>query len=183
MTLRKLETVTVRSQGAPFFFSKSHRVFLRVGKKEIEGNNRWTLEQLELAKLTSSKEPVCYIRGRTKSYWRYKESWFLENDGLDDESVRAIIIERELRTNRKIQRAKTIAGSGQLPEVVSRSGIPEQIRMIVWQRDGGACQRCGSKSELQFDHIIPISMGGATSEENLQILCGPCNRRKGASVG
>jgi len=25
-------------------------------------------------------------------------------------------------------------------------------------------------------------LGGGSTEDNLQILCGPCNRRKGASV-
>ncbi len=36
--------------------------------------------------------------------------------------------------------------------------------------------------ELQFDHLIPLAFGGATTEQNLQILCGPCDRRKGASI-
>jgi len=30
--------------------------------------------------------------------------------------------------------------------------------------------------ELQFDHVLPVALGGATSVENLQILCGDCNR-------
>ncbi len=25
--------------------------------------------------------------------------------------------------------------------------------------------------ELQFDHLIPLAFGGATTEQNLQILC------------
>jgi 5-methylcytosine-specific restriction endonuclease McrA len=52
----------------------------------------------------------------------------------------------------------------------------------VWQRDRGQCRQCGANTELQFDHIIPLAKGGSTSEANLQILCGPCNRRKGASI-
>ncbi len=32
------------------------------------------------------------------------------------------------------------------------------------------------------DHLIPLAFGGATTEQNLQILCGPCDRRKGASI-
>ena len=65
---------------------------------------------------------------------------------------------------------------------VKRGAIPEDLRLLVWQRDAGKCVKCGSNSELQFDHVIPVALGGATSEENVQVLCGPCNRKKGASV-
>ena len=50
-------------------------------------------------------------------------------------------------------------------------------------RDGGRCVRCGSQQELQYDHIIPLSRGGADTAENLQLLCAPCARAKGDSIG
>ncbi|WP_084488770.1 TerD family protein [Nocardia niwae] len=60
--------------------------------------------------------------------------------------------------------------------------IPQEVKAQVWQRDGGRCVECGDGHYLEFDHIIPLSRGGATSAANLQILCRACNRAKGARI-
>ncbi|MFI6869196.1 TerD family protein [Nocardia sp. NPDC050406] len=60
--------------------------------------------------------------------------------------------------------------------------IPQEVKAEVWQRDGGKCVECGDSHYLEFDHIIPLSRGGATSAANLQILCRACNRVKGARI-
>jgi 5-methylcytosine-specific restriction endonuclease McrA len=70
----------------------------------------------------------------------------------------------------------------QQPMPAARGAIPDDVKQFVWTRDGGRCCQCGSNVELQFDHMIPLAYGGASTVENLQVLCGPCNRRKGASV-
>lgn len=67
-------------------------------------------------------------------------------------------------------------------EQTTRTPIPEAVRSEVWRRDGGQCVRCGSKNNLQFDHIIPVSRGGANSVPNIQLLCLPCNAAKGDEV-
>lgn len=59
-----------------------------------------------------------------------------------------------------------------------RDPIPEDVKLLVWARDGGACVRCGSKKELHFDHIIPVAKGGGNGEANVQILCQSCNLQK-----
>jgi hypothetical protein len=58
--------------------------------------------------------------------------------------------------------------------------IPQDVKIAVAARDGGRCRQCGSTTELHFDHVIPWSTGGANTIANIQLLCGPCNRRKGA---
>lgn len=41
------------------------------------------------------------------------------------------------------------------------------------------CVKCGSSDRLQVDHIVPVRKGGKDEMDNLQILCQPCNLRKG----
>jgi transposase-like protein len=64
----------------------------------------------------------------------------------------------------------------------TRTAIPKNIKMEVWQRDGGKCIQCGSNEGLEYDHIIPFSKGGANTTRNLQLLCESCNRSKGAKI-
>jgi len=63
-----------------------------------------------------------------------------------------------------------------------RDAIPEDVKLLVWARDGGACVRCGSKQDLHFDHVIPVSKGGGNLGVNIQILCQPCNLRKADKI-
>jgi 5-methylcytosine-specific restriction endonuclease McrA len=67
-------------------------------------------------------------------------------------------------------------------EQTRREPISEAVRSEVWRRDGGCCVKCGSNQNLEFDHIIPVSRGGATSVANLQLLCRACNRGKSNKI-
>lgn len=63
-----------------------------------------------------------------------------------------------------------------------RPPIPKAVRAAVVARDSARCRDCGSDTGLQVDHVYPYSMGGAGFVGNLQLLCGPCNMSKGATV-
>jgi hypothetical protein len=63
-----------------------------------------------------------------------------------------------------------------------RDPIPEDVKLLVWARDGGRCVRCGSKQDLHFDHIIPVAKGGGKTEANIQILCQTCNLKKSDKI-
>ena len=39
-----------------------------------------------------------------------------------------------------------------------------------------------ARFDIQYDHVIPLVLGGANTAENLQILCAPCNQAKGAAL-
>jgi hypothetical protein len=64
-----------------------------------------------------------------------------------------------------------------------RERIPAQMRFRVLTRDHFRCRYCGRTAEeagavLQMDHVIPVSNGGETSEDNLITACNTCNNGK-----
>jgi hypothetical protein len=59
--------------------------------------------------------------------------------------------------------------------------ISREIMLKVVRRDNHVCQQCFTyvrDDEVEFDHTIPVSRGGATSVENIKLYCRPCNRKK-----
>ena len=60
--------------------------------------------------------------------------------------------------------------------------IPRAVRHLVWERDGGVCCKCSSRRNLHLDHIIPVALGGRSTQENLWVLCSNCNQREAIKV-
>jgi len=71
---------------------------------------------------------------------------------------------------------------GQVAVYRSSRYIPQKVKLAVWDRDKGRCVECGSTRDLEFDHTIPLSKGGSNTENNIQLLCVQCNRRKHANL-
>lgn len=65
-----------------------------------------------------------------------------------------------------------------------RTLMTKKLREYIKNRDQFTCCSCGNSTHiepnllLEIDHIIPITKGGRTVEENLQTLCWKCNRSK-----
>lgn len=63
--------------------------------------------------------------------------------------------------------------------------IPRHIMLRVVRRDNNQCQICSKvlkDDEIEFDHIIPISKGGSSEENNIQVTCFDCNRNKSNEI-
>lgn len=61
--------------------------------------------------------------------------------------------------------------------------ISAKLKALVMIRDNSTCQMCGRTVKhdhirVHIDHIVPLSWGGKTELENLQVLCGDCNEGK-----
>lgn len=82
--------------------------------------------------------------------------------------------------NDRIKWKKSVAGQ--------RALMTSALRKHILERDNYTCRQCGISTYaephllLEVDHIIPVSKGGMTTEDNLQTLCWRCNRTKGAKL-
>lgn len=61
-----------------------------------------------------------------------------------------------------------------------RPNLRRHLRETVLGRDGRNCRLCGDESQPTIDHIRAVANGGTDDLTNLQVLCKPCNSRKGA---
>lgn len=70
--------------------------------------------------------------------------------------------------------------------VLKRVPIPAWAKKAVFYRDRGRCVKCNKdisgtlsfQNKLNFDHIIPLAVGGLNDVTNLQLLCEECNKNK-----
>lgn len=128
--------------------------------------------------------PVLITFTPTRQYWWYREGFVWENQDLKPRDVMALLHDRDRRHERNLGRAHVLLDVDQgLANVLprQRQPVPREVREAVFSRDGGRCVECQSNFELQYDHVIPWSLGGADTVQNLQLLCSPCNQRKGVS--
>lgn len=68
-----------------------------------------------------------------------------------------------------------------LKDMYRRRRTPRFSKYNVHLRDMFVCQYCYSQfpqTKLTLDHVLPISLGGKTSWENIVSACGPCNSQK-----
>ncbi len=178
--LRRADNADLRWR-KKFLSSKGITTFY-VGKKPYLMRSR-TLAEFELMQVKQLEDPVGIFEISGKKYWYFHDRFWWDNDGLEAIEVKALLVSREQAERRKVERAKENLVRGETaPENLRRKAIADDVRALVWARDEGKCVACGSTSELQYDHIIPVAFGGSSDSDNLQILCGPCNRRKGAGL-
>ena len=144
------------------------------------GSVTWRPRAYAALRAEQAREPVGLFARGARTYWAFEERIWSEDDGLDAGDVLALIRDGERRSRRRLERAHAaLAGE----RASRRQPVPREVRQAVFERDGGRCAECGSSFDLQYDHVIPVALGGAGTVENVQLLCAPCNQGKGAAVG
>jgi 5-methylcytosine-specific restriction endonuclease McrA len=124
--------------------------------------------------------PVAVAEQGRRRWWWFHDRFWWEDDGLRAEDVMALVLDRERRARRRLERAHAVMRAEREPP--ARAPIPLVVKRTVWERCGGRCVECGAEQGLEFDHVIPLSLGGSSSERNLQLLCAECNRAKGDAL-
>ena len=145
----------------------------------LSGEPRATIARSDLR--IQATHPVAVLTDDDRTYWAFEQRIYWEDAALSSGDVLALVRERQRRAARTLERAHA-ALAGETAER-RREPIPRPVRLAVFERDGGRCVECGSGFEIQYDHVIPLALGGASTAENLQILCAPCNQSKGGTLG
>ena len=88
-------------------------------------------------------------------------------------------VKRYRARNPDIKRAEKAKRRAKKREVGGSYTKADVKRLFDAQR--GLCACCKTTLlRYEVDHVMPLALGGSNDAENLQLLCGPCNRKKGA---
>lgn len=127
--------------------------------------------------ITSIKRAICLVfKGLAKivdeQYQLYDfHSWSELSVALSEERIH--LTEKVIR----VPRVVALQFYDKLPQRRIRFS-----RENIYLRDHNTCQYCGRRfprSELNIDHVVPLSQGGETTWENVVCSCMRCNSRKG----
>jgi 5-methylcytosine-specific restriction endonuclease McrA len=121
------------------------------------------------------------LRDGKRNLWQFLGDFYWDDDSLDAEDVKALVLQRKRRLEQKLQSARSLMRAEENGRP-TRVAPTTELRRAVFERDGGRCVECGGSFDLQYDHILPVAHGGATTLQNLQLLCADCNRSKSDSI-
>lgn len=110
------------------------------------------------------KEAILYMYHDKCTVMEWYDDWMVRSPSWETRVPAVIMLKDFLRRTKEVRFSKS----------------------NVYLRDQYACLYCGcpiNKSTATMDHVVPISRGGRTVWDNIVTACGPCNSRKGNSVG
>ncbi len=183
-SVRIIEQLEEAGIVGPFEGSKARQVLIA---------DEHSLEQIlnNLNSLTFSCYEIFYERFKEEIEIRkleYKKQKIEDEERIEKEKIKRKMLEKEQKRRLHKEVLNELIESGEVFNEFTnnegnRESIPQDVMYKVWNRDGGRCARCGSKENLEFDHIIPFSKGGATTYRNIQLLCKKCNIDKSNKIG
>ena len=105
----------------------------------------------------------------------------LEDESLDPEGLEAdiarLMVDDDVTRKAGIYPYLLTGGEKHL----NIRAFTDSMKQKAFEIQNGICKSCEKKfemSDMEADHITPLTEGGKTNEQNCQMLCRDCNRRK-----
>lgn len=141
-------------------------------EKARERASKWQKENPERRKEIRDR----WVANNIEKMREMRKAWKLKNaDKVRQERAQWMRNHPEVRISAEAaRRAKKNSAGGKFTKA--------QIdNLYILQR--GCCAICKIKIKDKFhrDHIMPIALGGSSNITNIQLLCQPCNSKKGAN--
>lgn len=178
--IKTIKNVELQSKGIIFIKQR-----FRFGQYSGPWMNNTEYNEFKKAQM---ENPVYLGNKEGSQIFCYQYEFYSASDNLSYEAVRALILDKKIREQKRIDKAiNNVSRFENTPEEYPESSqrrerISDEVKQYVWRRDEGKCVKCGSQKNLEYDHIIPFSLGGSNTERNIQLLCEKCNRSKGANL-
>ena len=125
-------------------------------------------------------DPFCGCATTLVAADRLQRDWI----GVDISAKAAELVVERIKEDQRM--FEDILARTDIPQRTDLGDIPRynapENKTQLYGEQGGHCNGCGEHFQtqhLEIDHIIAISVGGTDHIENLQLLCGHCNRIKG----
>jgi hypothetical protein len=113
--------------------------------------------------------PVFVARAHRRQWWWWRNAFYWESGDCGPEEILALLVMLERDDEQGLEWEL---------DVRAAEPISEDVKRLVFERDRGRCLACGSDELLQYDHVVPPSMGGDNEPQNIRLLCARCNRRR-----
>ena len=164
------------------FFHRKKLYRFQAGKLQAVGE--WEEENYRRLLEVQKTLPIDVWRydANKRQWWMFNDEFYWEDDGYTKDEVKALILDKQAQKEKRVNRAVARISQTESEAENLRESIPDDVKLFVWQRDGGKCVKCGIQQNLEFDHIIPVAKGGSNTARNIQLLCETCNRSKGANL-
>lgn len=154
----------------------------------------------EVDRYSSGRCKKCHKICLKSSYQKHKEKilaanriWIIENKqrhidlqkawrDANRDSHRNMIKQWELNNPDKVKAKSLRSNNARRARLAGSSGkLSKGIVAKLLKLQKGKCAYCATVlHKHHLDHIIPLALGGKNTDDNVQLLCPPCNMSKGA---
>lgn len=146
-------------------FNKQSKTYDGLQSQCKNCNREWRIANADYLKKSKAE----YRRKNKEKINSYNRHWRMKNQELAKSYSANWVKANPDKVNAKTLRYRVWKRSNKV------FFISEKFMKKLYQSE---CSACGSRNNIQADHIISIARGGDHSEGNLQPLCRSCNSSK-----